>query len=81
MSQSRALVFKITFYIFTLITGIWLFTAGSLLYALRAFEVGLGETETIANGLIYMSPLALSLILMVWLIFPGLFLLQPMTML
>lgn len=78
LSASRAIVFKSTFYIFTLIAGVWLFAAGSLLFALHAFEVGLGETETIANGLIYMSPLALSLVLMVWFIYPALLLLQPM---
>lgn len=78
LSQSRARVFKSTFYIFTLIAGVWLFTAGSIIFALHAFDVGLGETEAIANGLIYMSPLALALILVVWFIFPGLLLLQPL---
>ncbi|KAJ7696606.1 hypothetical protein B0H17DRAFT_1053875 [Mycena rosella] len=77
VSGGQLFVFKAMFYILVGIGAIWLVTVGALIYTLQAFNTGSGKTETVANGSIYMSILALSLIFTVAIIFPGLLLLQP----
>jgi hypothetical protein len=65
------------FYMLVGIGAIWLITVGALIYTLQAFNSDSGRTETIANGALYMSILALSLVFTVAIVFPGLLLLQP----
>lgn len=61
----------------TALGTIWLIAVGALLFALQAFSSEQGETKTIATGAIYMSVLALAVILNVAIIFPALLMLQP----
>ncbi|KAJ7145847.1 hypothetical protein C8R44DRAFT_655846 [Mycena epipterygia] len=77
VSGGQLFVFKAMFYILVAIGAIWLVTVGALVYTLQAFNSGPDKSETVANGSIYMSILALSLVFTVAIIFPGLLLLQP----
>ena len=61
----------------SIFAGIWLFTIGAVLFAIGAFSFSERESETIANGAIYMSAFAFMLIISVAIVFPGLLLLQP----
>jgi hypothetical protein len=66
------------FYILVAIGAIWLVTVGALVYTLQAFNSDGNKSQTVADGAIYMSILALSLVFTVAIIFPGLLLLQPL---
>ncbi|KAJ7091404.1 hypothetical protein B0H15DRAFT_234366 [Mycena belliarum] len=79
VSGGQLFVFKAMFYILAAIGAVWLITVGALIYTLRAFNTatGAGRSNTVANGAIYMSILALSLIFTVAIVVPGLLLLQP----
>jgi calcium permeable stress-gated cation channel len=77
ISAGQLAVFKATFFILAAVATIWLVTVGSILFALRAFDTDRDRTQTVANGSVYMSALALTLIINVAIIFPGLLLLQP----
>ncbi|KAJ7938158.1 hypothetical protein B0H13DRAFT_2301727 [Mycena leptocephala] len=77
VSGGQLFVFKAMFYMLVGIGAIWLITVGALIYTLQAFNSDSGRTETIANGALYMSILALSLVFTVAIVFPGLLLLQP----
>lgn len=77
ISGSQMIVFKTTFYMLTIIGAIWLFTIGAVLFAIGAFSFSEWESETVANGAIYMSAFAFMLIITVAIIFPALLLLQP----
>lgn len=69
--------FKAMFYLMTLVGGVSLFTAGAVLFAMHSFSINVGDTASIADGIIYMSVFALLLLLCVAVVFPGLLLLQP----
>lgn len=69
--------FKITFYFLAIVAALWLVTVGALLFALQAFSTSTGEATSVADGSIYLSALALTIIIQVAIIFPGLLLLQP----
>ncbi|KAL6304772.1 hypothetical protein BKA93DRAFT_732188 [Sparassis latifolia] len=78
VSASRLFGFKTIFYILTLVPGIWLFTVGSILFAIHSFSIHLSESESVGNGVIYMSAFALMLVLAVAVGFPALLMLQPL---
>ncbi|KAJ6468959.1 hypothetical protein DFH09DRAFT_1344990 [Mycena vulgaris] len=78
VSGGQLFVFQAMFYILVGIGAIWLVTVGALIYTLQAFNSSPdSRSETVANGSIYMSILALSLVITVAIVFPGLLLLQP----
>ncbi|KAK0198749.1 hypothetical protein F5146DRAFT_918927 [Armillaria mellea] len=72
------MTFKITFYILVSVATIWILTIGALLFALQAFSNDLNKATTVAKGSVYMTVFALSIILQIAIIFPGLLLLQPL---
>ena len=71
------LVFKLTFFILTVVAAVWLIAVGALLFAAQAFSAHTLTSRTVANGSIYMSALAMVLVLNVAVIFPALLMLQP----
>lgn len=77
VSSGQLLVFKTTFFILAAVAAIWLITVGAILFAIQAFSAGGPTSETVANGSVYMSALALVIVLNVAVIFPALLLLQP----
>ncbi|KAJ3857286.1 hypothetical protein EV368DRAFT_30619 [Lentinula lateritia] len=77
VSGGRLLVFKITLVFVTLVVGLLLIAVGGLLFALEAFSTGITPSRAVANGSIYMAVLAMTIILQIAIIFPGLLLLQP----
>ena len=77
VSSGQLLVFKITFFILVAITTIWLITVGSLLFAVQAFSTDWSKSQMVTNNSIYMSTLALVIVLNVTMISPALLLLQP----
>ncbi|EKM61349.1 uncharacterized protein PHACADRAFT_84832 [Phanerochaete carnosa HHB-10118-sp] len=70
-------VFKTVFWTLVVVGGIWLFTAAALLFAFGAFSTAVPASPVVANGAIYMSAFAMSLILTVAVIAPALLTLQP----
>lgn len=71
-------VFKTIFYVMSIVGAIWLFAVGAILFSMGAFNLHVGESQSVANGAIYMSAFAMMLIINVAVIFPGILLLQPM---
>jgi hypothetical protein len=65
------------FFILAAVATIWLIAIGAILFAMQAFSAGGPTTKTVADGSIYMSALALVIVLNVAVIFPALLLLQP----
>lgn len=61
----------------TLVT-IWLTSIGGILFALQAFSAGSNETRSIANGAVYMTVLALTIVINLTIIVPGVLMLQPL---
>lgn len=78
ISGGQLFVFKITFFILTSVAALWLVAVGAILSALRAFSINIGIAESVASGSIYMSILALSVIVNLAIIFPALLVLQPL---
>lgn len=77
VSSGQLLAFKATFFILTTVATIWLITVGALLFAVQAFNTGGATSKMVANGSVYMSVLAMVIILNVAVIFPALLMLQP----
>lgn len=77
ISGGQLFVFKATFFILTAVAAIWLIAVGAVLFAVQALTSNTERTKTVANGSIYASALALTLIITVAIIFPALLLLQP----
>ncbi|OCH87483.1 hypothetical protein OBBRIDRAFT_736098 [Obba rivulosa] len=77
ISRGQDSLFKTIFWVIVLIAGIWLFTVGAILFAFGEFSNDSGETIGVADGAIYMSELALAIVLSVAVIFPALLMLQP----
>ncbi|KAK0208655.1 hypothetical protein DFS33DRAFT_1304877 [Desarmillaria ectypa] len=77
-SGGQLMTFKITFYVLVSVAVIWILTIGALLFALRAFSGDLNKATTVAKGSVYMTVFALSIVLQIAIIFPGLLLLQPL---
>lgn len=78
VSGGQLLTFKLIFYILTASAVVCILAIGALLFALRAFDLGSGETSSIANGSIYMTVLGLTIVLQIAIIVPGLLMLQPL---
>jgi hypothetical protein len=70
-------MFKLTFFVLTTAAVIWIVLAGALVFALPAFKSHGQRPKTVADGTIYLAGFALTLVLNVAIIFPGLMLLQP----
>lgn len=70
-------MFKAVFYMLVAVDGVWLFTAGTILFTFGAFSTSTAESSTVANGAIYMSAFAMTLIVNVAVIAPALLMLQP----
>ena len=68
---------KATFYVITLIGGVWLIGIGAILFSVDAFVTGSGETTSVSEGLVYMAGFVLTLAISSAFIVPGLLLLQP----
>ncbi|KAI0962461.1 hypothetical protein AcV7_001301 [Taiwanofungus camphoratus] len=81
VSGSQIFIYKTIFWILVLVGGVWLFTVGAILFAMHSFSIGIGESESVANGIIYMSTFALYILLTVAIICPGLLMLQPVRLL
>lgn len=77
VSGGQLLLFKTTFFFITVVVGLLLITIGSLLFALETFSTGATPSKVVADGSIYMAVLAITIIMQVAIIFPGLLLLQP----
>ncbi|KAJ3750872.1 hypothetical protein DFH05DRAFT_1468929 [Lentinula detonsa] len=77
VSGGQLLVFKTTFFFMTVVVGLLLITIGGLLFAMEEFSAGTTPSKAVANGSIYMTVLAMTMILQIAIIFPGLLLLQP----
>ncbi|KAI0785000.1 hypothetical protein C8Q75DRAFT_777072 [Abortiporus biennis] len=77
VSGSQLIIFKSIFYVLTLVAGVWLFAIGAILFTMGAFNLNAKESQTVANGAIYMSAFAMVLIVNIAVIFPALLLLQP----
>lgn len=77
-SGGQLMTFKITFYVLVSVAVVWILAIGALLFALHAFSVDLDKATMVAKGSVYMTVFALSIILQIAIIFPGLLLLQPL---
>lgn len=80
VSGSQLTAFRTTFVLLTVMGGAWLTAIGAVLYAVNAFQDG-GAGETVADGAILMTVLALALIINVAIVAPGLLMLQPFRLL
>ncbi|TFK56751.1 hypothetical protein OE88DRAFT_1650202 [Heliocybe sulcata] len=77
ISRLEMITFKTCFYVLTVIAGVWLMVIGAILFAMQAWSTSYERTRTVADGAVYMSFLALVLVLNVAIIAPALLLLQP----
>jgi calcium permeable stress-gated cation channel len=77
VSVGQLTVFKATFFILSAVATLWLVAVGALLFALRSLDTNSQRSKSVANGSIYMSALALTIIITLAIIFPALLLLQP----
>jgi len=76
VSGSQITAFKTTFIVLAVMGAVWLTAIGAVLYAVNVIQDG-GASKTIADGSIFMTVLALALIINVAIIAPGLLMLQP----
>jgi hypothetical protein len=70
-------VFKVTFFVLTVVGTLWTLAIGAILFAMQAINTNTGITQSLANGAIYMSTFTLALILNVAVIIPACLVLQP----
>ncbi|THV01445.1 hypothetical protein K435DRAFT_750308 [Dendrothele bispora CBS 962.96] len=78
ISGGQLLVYKTTFLFLTLVTAILIIVVGALLFSMQAFSTGSTPSRSVASGSIYMAALALTIIIQIAIIFPGVLLLQPL---
>ncbi|KIY73527.1 hypothetical protein CYLTODRAFT_485378 [Cylindrobasidium torrendii FP15055 ss-10] len=78
VSGGHLLVFKLIFVILTATALVWVLAIGGILFSLRAFDESSHEASSVAQGSIFMTVLAMAIIMQVAVILPGLLLLQPM---
>lgn len=76
-SGNQLFVFRIAFYVLVLVVVIWLTAIAGVLFALQAFNTNSGQIRSITSGAVYMSVLALAIVISIAIIVPGLLLLQP----
>ncbi|KAF9245897.1 hypothetical protein BU15DRAFT_40651 [Melanogaster broomeanus] len=77
VSAVQFFALKLTCTILTFAVAVWTVVAGALLFALEAFNEGVGLAPTIAAGSVYMGAFALVIVISAAVIVPGLLLLQP----
>ncbi|PPQ64239.1 hypothetical protein CVT24_008642 [Panaeolus cyanescens] len=77
ISGNQLLMFKITFFVLVSVAAIWLIGIGAVLFSIGALTTSNKRTANVTSGAIYMSLLALSIILSIAVIVPGCLLLQP----
>ena len=77
ISANQLLIFKVTFFVLTAAGALWLIAIGAILFSMQALSTNTNPTTSVANGAVYMSVLALSLVLNVAIIFPACLVLQP----
>jgi calcium permeable stress-gated cation channel len=82
ISGGRLQSFRATFYFLAVVCALWIIAVGALLFGIRAFseDSESARPRSVASGSVYMSVLAMAVILQVAIIFPGLLILQPMTL-
>ncbi|KJA28630.1 hypothetical protein HYPSUDRAFT_34085 [Hypholoma sublateritium FD-334 SS-4] len=78
VSGNQLLIFKITFFILTGVGALWLVAIGAILFSMQGISTNTEPTISVSNGAVYMSVLALALIINVAIIMPATLLLQPM---
>jgi len=78
VSGNQLLIFKITFFVLTAVGTLWLVAIGAILFSMQALSTNTHSTRSVATGAVYMSVLALALIINVAIIFPACLLLQPL---
>lgn len=78
ISGNQLLVFKITFFVLTAVGTLWLVAIGAILFSLHALNTNTAVTKSISDGAVYMSILALAVVLNVAIIYPAILLLQPL---
>ena len=77
ISGNQILVFKITFFVLTVVGALWILAIGAILFSMQAIDANSGVTRSLANGAIYMSTFTLALVLNVAIIIPACLVLQP----
>ncbi|KAF8963914.1 hypothetical protein BDZ97DRAFT_1939372 [Flammula alnicola] len=77
VSGNQLLIFKITFFVLTAAGALWLVVVGAILFSMEALSTNTSPTKSVVNGAVYMSILALALVINVAIIFPACLLLQP----
>ena len=77
VSGNQLLIFKITFFVLTGVGALWLIAIGAILFSIQGISTNTEPTISVSNGAVYMSVLALALIINVAIIMPATLLLQP----
>jgi hypothetical protein len=82
VSVARLKAFKAVFWVFVIVAGIWIVTAGALITGVRALDEGTNDegnnaTSIIASGSVTTAIFLLIILLNISIIAPGLLLLQP----
>ena len=77
ISANQILVFKVTFFVLTVVGTLWTLAIGAILFSMQAINSNTGITLSLANGAMYMSTFLLALILNVAIIIPACLALQP----
>lgn len=77
VSVARLKAFKAVFWVFVIVAGIWIVTAGSLIIGVSALDDGNNAASSIASGSVTTAIFLLIILLNIAIIAPGLLLLQP----
>ena len=77
VSVARLKAFKAMFWVFVIVSGIWIVTAGALIVGLKGLDNGNNASSSIANGSVATAIFLLIILLNIAIIAPGLLLLQP----
>ena len=72
------IVFKVVFWILTFVAGVFLVLVAALLFAAPNFSAGVSTWQSVADGSIYISTLAMLICLSMAFIFPAILMLQPL---
>ena len=78
VSGGHLVIFKAIFCILTIVATVWMFAAGSVIFAMRSFNTKVAVAASIANGAIYMSAFATMLVVTIAIVFPALLMIQPL---
>ncbi|KAF7979445.1 hypothetical protein HWV62_42598 [Athelia sp. TMB] len=78
VSAGQLIVFKVVFWILTFVAGVFLVLVGALLFAAPNFSAGVSTWQSVADGSIYISTLAMLICLSMAFIFPAILMLQPL---